>query len=55
MVWHWVYCGSSYAVWNCKSCSVVKLGVLSCWGVEWLVCVVFSLYRCSFVTASSGM
>ena len=28
MVWHWVYSGSSYAVWNYKSRSVVKLVLL---------------------------
>ena len=55
MVRHWVYCGFSYAVWNCKSHSVVKLVVLSCWGVAWVVFVLFSLYRCSFVTVSAGM
>ena len=33
MIWHWVYSGSSYAVWNCKYRSVVKLVVLSCWSV----------------------
>ena len=33
MVWHWVYSGSSYDVWNCKSHSVVKRVVLLCWSV----------------------
>ena len=28
VVWHWLYRGSSYAVWNCKSRSVVKLLLL---------------------------
>ena len=55
MVWYWVYRGSSYAVWNCKYRSVVKLVVLSCWGVSWLVFVVFSLYCCIFVTVYAGM
>ena len=55
MVWHWVYRGSSYSVWNCKSRNVVKLVVLSCWGVVWVVFVVFLLSRCSFVTLSAGM
>ena len=30
-----MYRGSSYAVWNFKSCSVVKLVLLYCWDVEW--------------------
>ena len=55
MVWHWVYSGSSYAVWNCKSCSVVELVVLSCWDIAWVVFIVFSLSRCIFVTLSTGM
>ena len=55
LVWNWVYSGSSYAVWNCKSHSVVKLVVLSCCDVAWVVFVVFSLYRSSFVTVSAGM
>ena len=33
LVWNWVYSGSSYAVWNCKSRSVVKLVVLLCYSV----------------------
>ena len=37
VVCHWVYRGSSYAVWNCKSLSVVKIVVLWCWGVAWNV------------------
>ena len=41
MIWHWVYRGSIYAVWNCKSCSVVKNVVLSCWSVASVVFVVF--------------
>ena len=55
MVCHWLYHGSSYAVWNCKYRSVVKLVVLSCWGVVWVVFVVFSISRCSFLTVSAGM
>ena len=39
MVWHWVYRRSSYAVWNCNSRSVVKLFVLSCWGVVWVLSI----------------
>ena len=55
MVWNWLYRGSSYDVWNCMSCSVVKLVVLSCWDVARVVFDVFSLSRCSFVTVSAGM
>ena len=33
MVWNLVYSGSSYAVRNCNSHSVVKLFVLLCWSV----------------------
>ena len=35
MVRHWVYYGSSYAVRNFKSCSVVKLVILYYWDVAW--------------------
>ena len=52
MVWHWVYSGSSYDVWNCKSHSVVKIVVLSCWSVACssACCVpVFSVQLCNRV------
>ena len=55
MVQHWVYCGYSYSVWNCKYRSMGKLVVLSCWGVAWVVFVVFSLSRCRFVAVYTGM
>ena len=55
MFWHWLYCGSSCDVWNFKSRSAVKLVVLQCWGVVWVVFVLLSLSRCILLTMYDGM
>ena len=55
MLCHWVYSGSSYAVWNNKSCNVVKLVVISCWSVACSsACCVHAL-SVQLCTVSSGM